>query len=189
MAITIVATVGAANANSFVTEAEAITRAESRLNRPATWTTLAGAVCTDTEKTALIEAGRELNILWFNGTRVNAVQVLVWPRAFCIDPDSPLALGTPTIVGYPYYETTVIPRRVKDAQIELAFEFLKAGTTDLAAHDTTLDVRRKQIDVLETEYFDAGQRAQGLGRFPRVINLLEPLLDPAHMGGLPVVRT
>jgi hypothetical protein len=186
MSITIIATPGSATANSFVTEAEAIARAATRLNLPSSWVTVSGSTCTETEKAALIEATREITLALFQGQRVDATQVLSWPREFCVDPDAPLALGTATYVGYPYYANTVIPQRVKDATIELAFEFLKAGTADLAALDPKLAIKVETVDVLTTEYFAAGQRAQGLARFPRVANLLAPLL--AASAGLPLVR-
>jgi hypothetical protein len=66
---------------------------------------------------------------------------------------------------------------VKDATCELALEFLKAGTTDIAAQDTKQNVIQKTIGPISTTYSDPSQRAVGLARYPRVMALLAPLLD------------
>jgi len=162
------ATVGGAASNSFVLEAEAIAFAATRLNLVG-WTTLAGTSCTDPEKQALIEATRELSALVYQGFRADPAQALAWPRYLAPNPDTGSSY-------YVLYDTTVVPQRLKDASCELAFEFLKAGTSDIATHDATLDVTRKQVDVLVTDYAAPSQRAQGLSRFPRVLRQVGPLL-------------
>lgn len=173
MPVTIVATAGSASANSFVTLAEADTYAESRLNA-STW----DDATADTQNRALVEATRELSVLTWIGWRTDDVQALSWPRQLVRNPDDPY---------HNYYGTTVIPQRVKDATCELAFQFVKSGTTDVAALDTTLNIRREKIDVLETEYFDPFQRATGLHRFPRVWDLIQPLVTGTGVS-VPVVR-
>jgi hypothetical protein len=111
---------------------------------------------------------------------------LSWPREYAIDPDVP----APSLLGdiaELYFDDNVIPQRVKDATMELALEFLKAGTTDIAGTDTTVGVINKTIDVISTTY-DPYMRAQGLVRFPRVLGLIAPLLDAAS-SGTEMVRT
>jgi hypothetical protein len=66
---------------------------------------------------------------------------------------------------------------VKDAAMELAFQFLVAGTTDIASLDSSLNVIEKTVDVLTTRYAEPYQRAQGLKRYPRVWRLISPLLE------------
>lgn len=177
MAITIVATSGSATANSYATEAEVIAYMATRLNS-GSWTTFAGSTATETEKKAMIEARRWLDPLPWEGRRVDDDQALSWPRQWALNPDS--STGN-------YYGNTVVPQRVKDAQSELAFQFVKAGTTDIAAEDTTLGVRRKKIDVIETEYFEPHMRLQRLKRYPRVWDLIRDLV--AYSGvSTPVVR-
>ena len=184
MAITIVATVGSATANSYTTEAEFITYLATRLNVPA-GTTGSGTTASETEKKAMIEAARELQMLPWVGTRVDTTQILAWPREYAPKPDLPddITVGT----SY-YYLTTEIPQLVKDAQIELAMEFIKAGTTDLAARDAALDVLTEKVDVLETGYVPQTQRAQGIARFPRILTLLGPLLDSEASDAMTVAR-
>lgn len=172
MAVAIVATVGSASANSFVTLAEAATYMESRLNG-STW----DAASADNQNRALVEATRELSARQWVGDRVTASQALAWPRQWANDPDSPTT---------DYYSTSVVPQRVKDAACELAFQFIKAGSSDVAALDSTAGVTRKRIDVIETEYMPYG-RATGLARYPRVMALVGPLLA-ARAGQLRLVR-
>lgn len=165
MALTITATVGSASANSFVTEAEAIAYVATRLNASA-WSTVSGATCTETEKAALIEATRELGSLPWPGTKASESQALQWPRQWVVDADSPNGF---------FYDTDVIPQRVKDATAELALQFLKAGTTDVAALDPKLGIVSEQVDVIAVTYA-AHLRPSGLRRFPSVYRFIAPLL-------------
>lgn len=168
MTIAIDASVGGQSSNSFVTEAVAIVFAATRLNLVG-WTTISGSACTEDEKKALIESTRELSALIYQGYRTDATQAQAWPRQLAMNPDAGSSY-------YTLYDSSVIPQRVKDATCELAFEFLKAGTTDIATLDDNLAVLRKKVDVLETDYAAPSQRAQGLARFPRVMRLITPLL-------------
>lgn len=161
MAITIDTTLGGATTNSYVVVATADAYLEARLNASTAWTG------DEAKKAALVEAFRELNVLEFQGQRVTDTQAAQWPRQWAPDPDSS--------VGW-YYATDVIPQRIKDAQCELALEFLKAGTTDLAALDNNAGVIEKTIDVLTTRWQPYARPTAGLTRFPRVWNLLRPLL-------------
>lgn len=168
MSITIVATVGSASANSFVTEVEQIAYMAARLNASA-WTTFSGSSCIETEKAAMIEATRLLSALTtWNGMRVDTTQALAWPRQWARDPDV-------TWFGWNYFSTTAIPQRVKDATAELAFQFLNAGTQDIAAADPGQGVVEKTVDALTTRWNWA--RPQGfLERFPSVSRYIHPLL-------------
>jgi len=149
--ITIVATPGASDANSFATLEEADAYLDLRLHADA-W------VGTEDKKRALITATRELDAMTYQGSRLTDTQALSWPRRGVPDP---------------------FPRRLKDATCELAHELLRAGATDLIAPDPLASVVRKRVDVLETEYAHPSQRQQGIARFPRVTTLLGPLLESA----------
>lgn len=161
MAITVVETVGSASANSFVSVAEADTYLEARLNSSA-WTG------TEPKKQAVIEATRELSALSWQGYRVDDTQALSWPRFNAPNPDSTSSLSV--------YDTTEIPQRIKDATCELALEFLKAGTTDVAALDSTAGTIEETVGPITTRWADPSQRAAGLARYPRVMKLIGPLL-------------
>ncbi len=174
---TLVATVGSASANSFVTVAECDTYCDARLNASA-WT---DETDDDQKIRALIGATQELSSRagWI-GDRASSTQALAWPRINAENPDSAWP-------GHTWYRTTEIPQRVKDATCELALQSLILGTTDLAAADPTLNVRRKVVDVLETEYFEPQQRVKGLGRFPSVIRYIAPLLSGSS-SSVPIIR-
>lgn len=179
---TIVATAGAANANSFVTEAEAIAYAADRLNLPSGWTSVAGSTCTENEKKALIAATQDLDRLVYAGCRTTSTQRLAWPRAYALDPDTSVDHQVDDYTGQPFYDDDEIPTRIKDATIELALEHLRA---DITVADSAFGVVREKVDVLETEW-TPGMRLSGLARFPRVAQLVAPLLGST---GMEVVRS
>lgn len=183
MPVAIVATVGSASANSYVTLADANTELEARLNA-----TLWDAATTDTKNRALVEAQRTLQTLEWKGSRVDATQVLAWPRQYVENPDAPFdATASRPFDETLYYAATIIPDRVRQAQVEIAFQFVNAGTTDLAALPATDGVVQETIGPLSTTFASPAQRARGIARFPRVRDLLAPLLANGA-GGLTVVR-
>lgn len=163
MAITIDATVGGASANSFVTLTEFATFMEGRLNSSAF-----DDATTDVKNRALVEAARWLSTLSWQGWRVTTTQVLAWPRQWSPDVDSPNA---------EYYATTVIPDRVKRGQMQLAFEALKAGTTDVSALPANSQIQSETVDVISVTYFDSHARPQGLALYPSVMREIGPLLE------------
>lgn len=165
MAVTIVATAGGASSNSYVTLSEMTTYMEARLNSGAF-----DDADPDDQNRALVEATRWLDTLTWRGERTTSTQALQWPRQWALDPDSPIQ---------DYYDEDAVPGRVKDAQRELAFQFLVAGTTDAASLEPTRNVKRKKVDVIETEYFDARDTVTGLARFPSATRYIAPLLVSA----------
>jgi hypothetical protein len=177
VSISIVATPGSASANSFVTEAEFVAYAATRLNTPAG--TSAAEPCSETEKKAMIDATREITDLegWI-GYRVGDTQVLSWPRQAAINPLSPFGA---------LFATNEIPQLVKDATVELALEFIKAGTIDIAKPDPNANVIEKTIDVLTTKYASPSERLDGLARYPRVMTKLGKLLEGVS-GSVRLVR-
>ena len=163
MAVALDTTVGGASANSYASLADTNTFMESRLNA-SKWETDA---TTDDKNRALVEATRQLTRLRWRGNRADSTQDLSWPRQWALDPDSPVQ---------DYYATDVVPQRVKDATMELAFQYVKAGTTDLNALDSSHNISRKRIDVLDTAYVEPWARAKGLSRYPSVLQHIRPLL-------------
>jgi hypothetical protein len=174
VAITIDATAGGASANSFLTLAAATTYLEGRLNSSA-WT----SATTDETNRALVEATRTLSPLGWQGNRTSSTQALSWPRFGAVDPDA-VASGF-------FFASDTVPQRVKDATAELALEFIKAGTVDVAALPSTDGLIAKTIDVLGWEYADPTKRKQGIARYPRVYTLIAPMLESVA-GSLRVVR-
>jgi hypothetical protein len=168
VSIPIVATPGDASANSFVSIAVADAYLATRLNASA-WGTDDVEVDDDVKAQALCEATRELSALPWQGNRASSTQSLAWPRSGATNPDGQSR--------YDEYDVDVIPQRIKDATCELALEFLRAGTTDVAGAGSTDGIIEKTVDVLTTVYAQPSQRATGLARFPRIMNLVAPLFD------------
>ena len=173
MPVTIVADAGSAGANSFATRAEFVAYLDGRLNATA------GSGATGANQDiALVEATRELTTKSWKGLRATDTQALAWPRQWADDPDS-------SVGGY--YDSDVIPQRVKDATCELALQFLKAGTTDIAELPSTDGIISKTVDVLSTMYADPTKRRTGLSRFPSVMRFISPLLA-GTVGSFQVIR-
>lgn len=172
------ATVGDASANSFITEDEFDDYLDSRLNT--------GTYSSGDKVKALIEATRELTLLSYIGTRVDSTQSLAWPRSDASNPDAP-AIDTVSGEVLADFAEDEIPQRVKDATAELALQFLKAGTTDLASQDTSESIKSETVGPISVTYNDPEQRDKGLARFPRVLNYIRPLLKKTA-GGLELVR-
>lgn len=173
MAFTIDPTVGGASANSFTTLAEFTTYMEGRLNSDDF-----DDATDDTKNRALGEATRWLSTLSWRGTVVTSTQALAWPRQWAPNPDSP---------NWEYFDTDEIPGRVKRGTYELAFEFIRAGTSDIATLDANSEVKQKTVDVLTTVYFDSHARPVGLERYPNVMREVRPLLAASGLQ-VPLVR-
>ena len=169
MAVVIDATVGGASANSFVTLAEAQTYCDATLNE-----SLWESATTDSKNRALVAATRWLNLLSWVGSNVTTTQALNWPRQWAINPDV-------VFFAWNYYDTSTIPTRVKNATCELALQFIKAGSTDIAALDPQVGVTEKTVDVITTRWA-VGQRPTGINRFPAVMRFIRPLLNGSGNG-------
>lgn len=104
MSLTLVTTVGAADANSYATVDEADAYNASRV-----FATEWADLDTDVKLAALMSAARLLDdaFVW-TGTAVDAVQALTWPRVGMLTRNG-FAIGT-----------TTIPTELKNAQSELA---------------------------------------------------------------------
>lgn len=176
MTLTITASVGSASANSFVTEAEQIDYVATRLNA-SEWTTVSGSECTEDEKKAMISATRTLSAQKWIGRRTDDTQALSWPRWDVPDPHSPNGFVV---------ESDVVPQDIKNATMELAFQYINMGTTDLNALPNYAGVIEKTVDVITTRWEGAHSQRVGLDRFPLVMDWIRPYL--AGRGVVDVVR-
>tara|TARA_Y100000401_G_scaffold32765_1_gene24152 strand:+ start:141 stop:701 length:561 start_codon:yes stop_codon:yes gene_type:complete len=121
MAVTIDATVGGANANSYITLADADSLVEAMISSDdvSKW----GTGNTDSRNRALAAATQRLDRERFLGGRTNDSQALQWPREGVRKPDTYVRTFTN---GYPFrltedfFTNTEIPDQVKRAQVELA---------------------------------------------------------------------
>lgn len=153
---TIDATVAGASSNSYVTLAEFTTYVEEV---PSPSSTVTGA-SDDTKTRALIFATRVLDRLRYLGLKSGGTQALQWPRYGVPDPDWPWQ-GTTTSAIAGAVDSTIIPTRVKRAQMRLAYLTL---TGDFGVTESGLDgFEQVKVGPIEVK--------------PRVINRSDELPD------------
>ena len=138
---TIIATPGAANANSYATLVEADTYHTTR-GHNSQWISASD----ETKETNLIWATRTLdaNMEWY-GQATNSTQALNWPR-----------YGTADQNGYSI-DQDVIPQALKDAQAELAFLLIVDDRT-IADDSPDPNIKKGKIGPLEGEFFEGNKR-------------------------------
>lgn len=181
----LIATPGSASATVFADTDYADAYLESRLNNSA-WTSASSG----DKESALIEATRDLcgfpDWMWV-GTRVTIAQALPWPRRFARNPDLP-NLSTVTDLASLYFSETVIPEGLKKANCELAFEFIRAGSSDVASMDAGQNIISETVGPISVDYSEPWKRAQGLSRFPRVMAYVKPLFVMSQGSSLEMAR-
>lgn len=133
MALTLVATAGASNANSYATVAEGNTYHEAHLYA-STWNPAIDAK----KAQALVWATRLLDehIDW-DGEKATTTQALRWPRT-----------GMEDLDGIDV-DDDVIPQKVKDATAELARLLIAADLTTEASESS---IAKLKVGAIEIEY-------------------------------------
>jgi hypothetical protein len=131
MAVVIVATPGAANANSYLTLAEAQAIIDGFVEDADVqhW----GSGNTDSRNRALFTATQRLDRERFLGARATDTQALQWPRTGVRKPDTYIntyAVGFPFRITTDYFTDTEIPTQIQYAQVVLAV-FLHNNTDAL----------------------------------------------------------
>ena len=135
MSVTVVATPGAADANAYVTEAEAAAYFASRLGGSA-WDDLAEDA--QDKARALITATQRLDLERFPGARANSTQLLAWPR-YGVVVDGATLSGTtiPALVKAMCCEEALAllqnPEKSADTGLE-GFASLDLGPLSLVTH-------------------------------------------------------
>jgi len=121
MPVAIDATVGGANANSYLTLADAQAMIDGMVQN-ADVTAWASAT-TDAKNRALVTATQRLDRERFLGARTDDTQALQWPRSGVRKPDTYIntyAVGFPFRITEDYFDDDEIPDQVKRSQVELA---------------------------------------------------------------------
>ena len=141
MAAEINATVGASNANSYLTLVTAQSYADSDLD-VSDW----DAASADKRTRALITATRHLSALLYIGSKASSTQSLPWPRRDAITSDGEL-------------EDDEIPTQLLQAQWEIANALVKGVQISGSAAGTSLipglpneGLQRVKLDVMEVEW-------------------------------------
>lgn len=181
MPLVLVSTVGGPGSNSYQ-DATGVQAVLDGVPNADAWVALAG----NAPQQALIcvHATTLMEALAYQGQKVAVTQALSWPRQWVEDPDfgdidGPTGGLTHAGVYGVYLSNAVIPRRILRAHAFLCLEIARAGTSDVWGIDATLNVHRKQVDVIVTEYVDVAQRRIGLRKFPTVWTALWPLTRAA----------
>lgn len=168
MALTVETGTGSASSESYASVADADTYHDLRGNT--NWATLQTAEKEAALRRATDYLNQAYRLRW-EGTRINSVQALDWPRAFVIRKDFEYGglNGYTVIGGNYYYPSDTVPVEVKNACIELAF---KAAGGELAA-DLEQGIVREKVDVLEVEYDKHSPQQK---RYRAIDMLLAPFL-------------
>ncbi len=150
MTVTVVATVGSASANSYISVATGDDLANLYLGT-LNWT----SASTDNKGRALIMATRYLDELHYIGEKASTTQALAWPR-------SDAACGDWS------FTTSEIPQPIKQATFDLAEALLGdstlltvagAGSTELIPGIPNANLKRARVDVIDVE-FNSVQQAE-----------------------------
>jgi hypothetical protein len=157
MAVVIVATPGAANANSYVTLAEAQAIVDGFVEDADVqhW----GSGNTDSRNRALFTATQRLDRERFLGARATDTQALQWPRTGVRKPDTYIntyAVGFPFRITTDYFTDTEIPTQIQYAQVVLAV-FLHNNTDalGLSGLEDYKNVKIGSLDVTPNVGFGA----------------------------------
>lgn len=127
---------GVANANGYVTEAEASDYIEANANAFATWTVLTS----DQKERLLAWSTRYIEYrMMFEGTKLNVENVLAWPRECAYDHENTLIADT------------TIPIRLKHAIMEMTRFLLARDLGEDLASDGLISLI---VDVIELEFVE-----------------------------------
>ena len=167
MAITIDATVGGANANSYLTlaAAEAIIDGFVQDDDVTAWAT----ATTDQKNRALYTATQRLDRERFLGARATDTQALQWPRTGVRKPDTYIntyAVGFPFRITTDYYTDTEIPDQIQKAQAVLAV-YLNNNRDGMGLSGIE-DYKSVAIGSLRIESAGASSMATGADRVPPI---------------------
>ena len=182
MAIVIVATAGAADANSYLTLAEATAIIDGFIESDAVQAWNAGQ--TDGKNRALFTAAQRLDRERYLGARSTDTQALQWPRTGVRKPDTYIntyAVGLPFRITTDYYTDTEIPTQIKYAQAYLAaylhdnhnaleltgledYKNVKIGSLDVTPNLDYGPIGADKIPSMAERYL-TGLRISGPGNF------------------------
>ena len=182
MAISIVATAGATNANSYLTLADAQAIIDGLVEDADVLAWAAGS--TDSRNRALYTATQRLDRERYLGARATDTQALQWPRTGVRKPDTYIntyAVGFPFRISTDYFTDTEIPTQIKYAQTILAvflhnnqdalglsgledYKNVKIGSLDVTPNIGGGAVGADKVPPLYERYL-TGLRISGPGNF------------------------
>ena len=156
---------GGANANSYLTLADATAIIDGFVESPAVQGWTAGN--TDGKNRALFTAAQRLDRERFLGARATDTQAMQWPRTGVRKPDTYIntyAVGFPFRITTDYFTDTEIPTQIKFAQAYLA-AYLHHDHEALDLNGME-DYKSVQIGSLSVVMAGADNMATGADRVP-----------------------
>ncbi len=165
MAITIDATVGGANANSYLTLAAAQALIDGFVEDEdvVAW----ASATTDQKNRALVSATQRLDRERFLGARATDTQSLQWPRTGVRKPDTYIntyAVGFPFRITTDYFTDTEIPPQIQYAQAVLAV-YLNSNKDSLSLNGLE-DYSSVTIGPLSVKLAGANSMQAGADKVP-----------------------
>jgi len=186
MAITLDATVGGANANTYLTLSDADDIVDGLVEDS---DVIAWASATDDQKNrALYTAAQRLDRERYLGARVTDTQALQWPRTGVRKPDTYIntyAVGFPFRITTDYFTDTEIPDQVKKAQAILAV-YLNNNKDGIGLSGLE-DYKNVKIGSLDVTPDKSG--AVGADRIPPIIERYLTGLRISGPGNIAVKRS
>lgn len=181
MTVTVTATAGASNANSYITVATGDDLANVYLGT-LSWSSASN----DNKGRALIMATRYLDELDWIGSRASTTQALAWPR-------------TDASCGDWSYSSTVIPQPIRQATFDLAEALLAtptllsgkgAGNAELIPGIPNASLKSASVDVINVQFRDGGvaNSQNALNVLPHLRQVLGCLCLSGPAGGGRAVR-
>ena len=167
MALVVETGAGLANAESYISVADADTYHANRAN--AAWVSV-------TDKEAALRKATDYMLqnyrMAWKGVRMTATQALDWPRGYVYRE----AFIYGGVSSFPYLVAdNIVPVEVKNACAELA---LKAGTADLNP-DLTKDIITQTVGPISTTYAESSPQQK---RYRAIDMMLRPYLKESGTG-------
>jgi hypothetical protein len=161
MAISIVATVGAADANSYLTLADAQSLIDGFIESAdvAAW----ASATTDQKNRALYTSAQRIDRERFLGSKVDDTQSMQWPRSGVRKPDTYIntyATGFPFRIVEDFFTDTEIPDQLKKAQAVLAaYLNNNKDALDLTGLESFSSINAGNVSVTPYRYGSIGFNA------------------------------
>ena len=186
MAITIVATIGAANANSYLTVATADSIIEGLIEDDDV--TAWASATTDQKNRALYTSAVRIDRERFLGARATDTQSMQWPRTGVRKPDTYIntySVGFPFRISTDYFTDTEIPDQITKAQAMLA-AYLNNNKVGLGLSGLE-DYRRVGVGGVAVEPTTQGQ--VGADRVPPMYERMMTGLRISGPGNVAIKRS
>ena len=186
MAISIVATAGAANANSYLTLTDAQSLIDGLIEDEdvVAW----ASATTDQKNRALYTSAQRIDRERFLGARATDTQAMQWPRTGVRKPDTYIntyTVGFPFRITTDYFTDTEIPDQIKKAQAVLA-AYLNNNKSGLGLSGLE-DYRRVGVGGIAVEPVFSG--AVGADRVPPMFERYFTGLRISGPGNIAVKRS